>query len=638
MLKKLFDSSFVYYIPVWIVLSVLGCAGTFYLADLSNAAVFRSPVAFKVIVAILIATFLFITVLDWSKIKDTKKRIRRITYSFIFSFFLALSYIWGYQLTSNGITDLGVKGKLFTFLASGGVALGMMSMANLWFALMDKMKSAKAKNTAQKGNLKWFFMSFGIILVCWIPVFLAYYPAIMSYDFHKQSQEAYQGWIWFNAHHPLIHTALIRWFFLLGEAIGSYQLGIAFFSILQMLVLSSVYAYSCTMIFRLTGKKWPFWVATAWFAILPFHPVMALSMTKDTLFTAFVLLLVVLFLEYRMAETKKKRIFLYIALILTGILVMIFRNNAVYAFVVFTFFYAFWSQKQRLQIILLCIAIIIGGHVTKTTMQAAMQAGDGNSIEMYSVPLQQLCRVGANHYGFLTNDQYALLNYYINEEAWHKYNPYIADGVKASAAVYTYETWKNDIPAFIKTWAEFGLAFPNDYLDAFLVLTQGYWFIDDMSHAELLGYGDDSNLGLLYTFNASASHVFEGIETHSYLPGILEQYQKIVNGNSYKDWPVLYLLFKPAFYMWLLVLCMVSLLYVKDRNKLVLCAFPFIYFLTLLLGPVVNFRYAYPIIVTIPLLISWLFTHKNWYNIYHSLPKQGKDKNGKKHTKNQSAK
>lgn len=629
MLKKLFDSNFVYYIPIWIVLSILGSAGGFYLIELTYATLFRSAVLLKVIVAVVVTALLFITVLDWNTIKEKKKLAKRIAYSFIFCFFLALSYVWGYQMEMNGMTDVGVKGKLFSFLVSGGVGIGMMPLANLWFLLMDKVKlnrDKEQKALPKKTTVKLFFLSFGIILLCWIPVFLAYYPAIMSYDFHRQSQDAWRGWIWFTTHHPLIHTALIRWFLLLGDAIGSFQVAMALFSIMQMLVLSSVYAYSCTMITRLTGKKWPMWVATAWFALLPFHPVMALSMTKDTLFTGFMVLFVVLMLEYRMATTQKKRILLYIALIIIGVLALMFRNNAAYAFLAFALFYILFTKKQRLQILLLCVAVLLGSHIVKETMQKSMEARDGNSIEMYSIPLQQMCRTGANHFGYLTEDDHFSLNYYVPEEYWLGYMPHIADSLKSSVALSTHITWQNDVPSFIKTWVRLGVKYPNDYLDAFLAMTQGYWFIDDMSHAEVLGFGEDTNLGFLYTFNASKSDVFEGVESHSYLPGLLKIYQKIVNGNSYQYWPVLRLLFKPAFYTWIFLLCIMSVSYLKEKNKVILYLFPFMYLMTLLLGPVVNFRYVYPVISTIPFFIAWVFSKKDWWSAYVALPKKEKIK------------
>ena len=153
-------------------------------------------------------------------------------------------------------------------------------------------------------------------------------------------------------------------------------------------------------------------------------------------------------------------------------------------------------------------------------------------------------------------------------------------------------------------WVKIGLHYPNEYLDAFLALTSGYWFLDDVSHAEVLGYGEDTNYGLIYTFNVSASAHFDGIESKSFIPALQKTYQKIINGNSYYSWPIVSILFKPAFYCWILLLVMVSFVYRKEPKKQLMSLFPFVYLLTLFWGPVVNIRYAYPIMVIVPVLFA----------------------------------
>lgn len=625
MFKKLNRSNFIFLVPIWLFLAVFSNVGNCYLLNLSNSDTFLSSPFIKIVVYLVNAVFLFFTCFHWGSMEDRKLRIRRIFYSFTFAFFLALSYVLGYQLKVQGMTDLGAKGKLFIFIMSVAVGITLTSFSNLWFALMDSLKK-KPKDgftpLPKKDGFKLFLISFAVIFICWLPAFLAYYPAIMSYDFNRQMTEAYGGYL--NTHHPLIHTCLIRLFYLFGVEIGSYQVSFAIFSILQMLVLSATFAYSCSMVSRLTGKKWPCLLSAAFFALLPIHPVLALCMTKDILFTAFFLLLVTLMLEFRMAKTKKMKIVLPVAMLLTGILMILFRNNAIYAFVVFSIFYLLFSRKQRLPLFILCILIVVGGYGSKTLLQKATNATDGSNVEMVSVMIQQFNLAAYNHMGFHTQEQYDIINYYVPEECWDEYNPTIADGVKHHIYLYCFDHWDSNIVQTIKDWATIGLAYPNDYLDAFLHLTIGYWFMDDMTHAEVLGYGEDSDFGLIYTFNASGSQYFEGIESHSYLPGVEKWYSGVVNANNYQNLPLLSLLFKPAFYTWVMILCMMSVCYLKQTNKTVLFLYPFIYFLTLLLGPVVNFRYIYPIIAVTPLFIAWVFAHKNWINLYTALPDKKK--------------
>lgn len=602
---------------MWIVSGIYASCSVCYLLNLM---MYPNYFSYCGLAVLLFGALMFLQKKFWDGYRaqpgDLAGR-RRLKYALCFSFLLGLSFILGYQMSVLEMTSLGIKGKTFIFVVSMGVGMAIMPFVYGWFAWLERFK---AKQSVEKVK-KFFFVCWGVIFVCWIPAFLAYYPAIMSYDFHRQSQEAMLGYIWFNSHHPLVHTFLIRMFLLLGEAIGSYQIGMALFSLLQMLILSLVLAYCCVMVYRLCARKWALYVSAGIFALLPIHPVLALSMTKDILFTALFLLLLLLLLELNQAKSTKAVVWLFIACALTGILAMMFRNNAVYAFVLFAVFYIILSKKKRLLYAALCVIIVAGGLCSATGIQKAMNAGSGSKVEMFSVVIQQFARTGKMHRDFLTEKEWSTINRYVLYEDWEGYNPPLADTVKGSVAVYAYPNWKDDIPRMLKDWVTIGLHYPNDYIDAFLALTSGYWFLDDVTHAEVLGYGEDTNLGLLYTFNASQSANFEGVESHSFLPGVLKIYQKIVNGNAYYKWPVISNLFKPAFYCWILMLVLLSLMYLKKWRKTVLCLWPLTYLFTLYLGPVVNMRYVYPIIVSVPLLLAWLFSEAEW-----SCGKESRDK------------
>lgn len=573
--------------------------------------------AFSPICFAIVGYFLRKLYYDYRKLENLKVRKRRFGFSYVFSFLLALSFVLGYQMRMLGNTLPGIRGKAFILLVSVGLAFAFLPIMNIWFAGLEKWKNGSEREVlSARTKRRSFWISWLVIFLCWVPVFLAYYPSVMSYDFHRQSQEAYKGYIWFNDHHPLAHTFLIRVFLLLGEALGSYQTGMALYSLLQMLILSVVLAYSCNVIARMTRRVWPVVVSVLFFGLLPIHPVLALSVTKDILFAAFLLLLVLLMWEQRRFFTqaysgsrkdKLKLLGFALAMILTGILAILFRNNAVYAIAVFTVFYVIIAAKQRVSVLLLCVCIVAGGLGCKTGIRVAMDAGTGNKIEMFSVFVQQFARVGNRQGDSLTAEEKAIVSYYVPEEEWEYYNPTLADGMKSAAAVTNFEEWKNDIPGMLSDWLTIGVRYFNEYMDAFLALTSGYWFLDDVSHAEVLGYGADSDLGLLYTFNASYSDDFEGVESHSYLPGLLTVYQRIVNGNSYYGWPILSLLFKPAFYVWMLLLAMFSHLYTREPKKLLMSLLVLMYLLTLLLGPVVHMRYVYCVVVAVPVLLAYVF-------------------------------
>lgn len=600
---------------LWIVLGIYASLSMCYLCDFFTESVKMTFSFTSFSIPVTVITIWLVRKLVMEVAAEEKKLYRRpLIYSLVLGSVFGLSLVIGYQLVAQGYTMPGVKGKLFILLVSVGIGILFASILYSFFRWLDKKKDFStcqefSKRTARKA----FFISWGVIFASWIPAFLAYYPAIMSYDSHRQFQEAYQGYIWFNSHHPLVHTFLIRMFLLLGKTIGSYEIGMALYSLMQMVISSVIFAYACNMVGRLTKRKWAVGVTVAFFALLPIHQVLVLSVTKDILFTAFFLLLCLLMLEYNQTEGGKKKWLLLAAMLGVGILVMLFRNNAIYAFALFAVFYTIWSKKERVIILLLCVVILAGGKFGGQGIQMAMDAGSGSKVEMYSVFLHQFTRVGLYQNDNLNIEEYGIINRYVDAIYWEKdYNPHIADGIKNNVGVSTFKNWKDDIPTMLKDWITIGLRYPNDYIDAFLELTRGYWFWDDVSHAEVLGYGEDTNLGLLYTFNSSKSTVFDGVENKSLLPGLLKIYQKIVNGNEYYNWPIISVLFKPAFYCWALFVSMLVLIYMKQKRKLIVCMFPFFYLLTLLLGPVVNFRYVYPLVVMLPIFVAWIFSNCEW--------------------------
>ena len=528
-------------------------------------------------------------------------------YSFIFGLLFGICLDMGYQLQKSDLTLPGLKGKLIIVFTGICLSVLLLPLTYRLFRLVSGLYEFKKKSEASKsGCRKVFFISLGVMLVFWIPVFLSFYPAVMSYDFNRQSQEAMRGFIWFYDYQPLAHTFLIRQFLLLGSRLGDLGLGMAWYSVFQSLILASAISAGLVFVYKRSGVL-PVILWTAFFALLPFNPVLAISVTKDIIFSAFFLL--VILLVYRMDEGAKG-CSVYVMLVLCGIVNILFRNNARYAllFLIPAFMITGRTVGKKLMLSAVTLVMIVCGICSKTMIVEGMNAIHGSRMEMYSVPIMQMFRVVHYQEANLTDEQTQILHRYIAPESWGKYYPYISDGFKAGV---NEEAWYGDQIALLKDYLKIGLAYPNDYLDAFLDLTAGYWFIDDKTHAEMLEVGDDTGLGLIYTFNGSKSEVLpEGIASKEYVPGLHGIYCHILNGNSYYDWPVISVLFKPALYFWILMYALFAGIYRRNKRFIPVLAYPVFYMLTMLLGPCVNFRYVYPFIVSAPVFIAMAFHEK----------------------------
>ena len=88
-------------------------------------------------------------------------------------------------------------------------------------------------------------------------------------------------------------------------------------------------------------------------------------------------------------------------------------------------------------------------------------------------------------------------------------------------------------------------------------------------------------------------------------------YDTLTYKNSYQKIPVISMLFSSGFMIWIVFLYIAWCLYQRKYRYLVPAGFLVALWLTLLLGPVVLYRYVYPIVMSVPLLISFVLTEES---------------------------
>lgn len=540
--------------------------------------------------------------------ESRKQKRHRIIYSFIIAFLFSVSMIMGYQLQKTGMTEGGFRGKGLILFRGLCLSVIVFPFVQFLFARAERIREWRlsAKETQPLRPVIIFAICAGIIFLCLIPVWLAYYPIIMSYDFHRQINEAYRGFELFYPYQPIAHTWMIWLFWQIGNLLGSPQSGMACMALFQILLYSLTAGYACTFLYRVVRKIWPVVLGVFFFGIFPLNSVLVLCTTKDVMFSILFLLFVLLLSERTFFAKERTKLIIDVLMVLEGCLMTQFRNNAWYALAVFAVsFFALSPRKEKIRVFLLCVLLLAGSKGMAAGIKAAIGTKmDAPKSEMYSVPIQQFARVGVRHGQELDRETYKRLVYYLNEEVWDAYNPPISDTVKINMDSEGFGN-ETDLMRLLSDWLYIGARYPNEFLDAFLELTRGYWFWDDVSWAEVLGSGVEGRMGAIYTYNSSElMDTGESIEHESKFPWLETQLEKIVSGNYFYDWPFFSVFFKCAFYSWGLFILTVMFLYLRQRRQLMICMFPFMYFGTMLLGPVVCLRYITPIILTLPVLVS----------------------------------
>ena len=563
------------------------------------------------------------------------KNKRLICCAFLWGLPVAASFVLGWRLVNEG-TVFGAGGSMaaragafLLFLLetialsvpAAALAVPVLSGSGMGKTLawdkrtegMTRRRRRKEKNLTLRPLWQvWLFYSL-LIFLCWLPIFLAYYPSVFAYDAEGQLYQVIAGD--YSTHHPLLHTIFLGAFFRLGGALGSYSAGMAVHSGVQMALMAGTFGWALCFLYKRRTAGCARILIFLFYAFFPANSVLALSTTKDVLFAALVLLdtlcLYQMVCGRSMAVGRKERA----VYVIVTVLMLLFRNNAVYAFfvsapILFIGLGRAGREKSegkrqdgrvgRKAYLCMTLLILTLFGVSSFVLKAVTHAKSGSPREMLSVPLQQMARTRVEAEEEIDPAmRRELENYLSSEWVFAAYNPHLADPVKNRAVIH------DNPKGLIETWIKLGLEYPAIYIDAFLDNSLGLWYLRDTSHARVYGIGTESGFGYLSTDNRKMPAGCE-IEEHSLLPGLRAFMEKIVSDNIYEKAPVIRILFAPALYWWLLYFYFVAALYRKRYREMIPAVFPAVYGLTLLLSPTVLVRYMYPIMVTIPVILPCL--------------------------------
>ena len=562
------------------------------------------------------------------------ENMRLLLYAFAWGVPFAASCVLGWRLVHDGTvfgpggSAAAYAGSFFLFLLETVIlSVPAAALAALFLrggkvsgsepGKADRVDGETAKKPSDCRPVWQVWLLYGLLIfLCWTPVFLAYYPSVFAYDAEGQLYQVLAGD--YSTHHPLLHTLFLGAFFRLGIGIGSCSAGMAVHSVVQMALMAGAFGWALSFLYQRGVSVWVRVVLFLFFAFFPANSVLAVSTTKDVLFAALVLLYTLWF--YRMvcgcgslseigAGTGGREM---AVCVLFAVLMLLFRNNAVYAFLVSApvVYAGLTGTKQRKEsgarrrktYLYMTLMIVALYGIGAFSLKAVTHAQNGSPREMLSVPLQQMARTRVKAEEKIDPSLRQELEKYIPSEwVFAAYNPHLADPVKSRAVIH------DDPAGLIRTWIRLGTGHPAIYIDAFLDNSLGLWYLWDTSHAQVYGIGTESGFGYLSTDNRTMPAGFE-VEEHSLLPGLRTFMERIVSDNAYSGIPVVRLLFAPALYWWLLYLYLVTALYRKRYRETLPVVFLAAYCLTLLLSPTVLVRYIYPLMVTIPVILPCLMT------------------------------
>lgn len=558
-----------------------------------------------------------------------QKKREMVAYGFI-AFIFMFFQLACRALEVQGNVNWNVRNFGICFGISIGFAITIVIVfviGTKWLPKVFRKTNNQEKQTEFKGQ-KVYWISWISIFACWIPVFLAYYPGILAYDSYVQMGQILESA--YNNHHPIIHTLLIQMFLNIGNYLGSVNLGVAMYTVTQMLALSGVMALGVSMLAKKgVGKLWLTAVVLLC-GLNPANSYLAISMTKDIYFTVFVLLFVFCLLKF--GENTKYYPIWDIVYVVATVFMILFRNNGMYAvlvclgiYVFFAFIGACFGKKKRIkekrkQFWLFLIKTVMGifiGLFILGGLNRSVGAQDGDKREMLSLPIQQIARCMVYHGGVdvkenqddtISYEDKALINEFILGEGYVKYNPSISDPVKRCT-----NTWVvlNKMKEFVSMYIRLAIDYFGDYLNAFLAVNSGYLSVVDESHAKVNLYEDEMGLGYLQTRWEMSVIDKLGIGKDSKWPMLHEKMENFASNNVYLNIPIVRQLVAPGMYLWCYLVLAVWVFFHRDKKWLIPFYFVIGYYVTLVLGPTVQLRYIYPLMVLLPFYYLYVLNSRD---------------------------
>lgn len=449
-------------------------------------------------------------------------------------------------------------------------------------------------------------LTFLFLLLCWLPVLLAVYPGFFVYD--AQDEYLQVASRTFSTHHPLVHVLLLGGIICaVHKVTDSYNLGIACYTVFQMILVSGGFTFLLSYLRKKKVSKTLRLISMLYFGLFPVIVMFTLCSAKDALFSTALLILLICLLEMNLDSDRffdSKGWLLLTGASATGM--MLLRNNGLYAFVFLIPFLAFYQKKYRKRVLIWAAISIAGCLLINGGLKVAFHADDSENQEILTVPIQQLARTYKYEPEVFSEEDVKTLHEILPEEVLVMYNARLSDPVKYR---FRNDDFAADKGKYIKLWAKIGLKKPLSYINAWLMTSYGFWYPDTVINV----YAGNS----VFTFTYKDSSYF-GYEVElpgerdSKIPWLDEVYRRLSLEIEQEKVPIVSMLFSPGGLFWLFAFVFSYMLYRKNYHILMPCIMVLAVWLTVILGPTYLPRYVLIFWFGLPLFAAVLLEEERF--------------------------
>ncbi len=580
--------------------------------------IFRKIITNKIIISTVLSTFIYIT-LTTTGVLPTYHLFSWIIYPLLIMMFyksnlynyptfkasVIFSMIFGFIMFFGErvytLQDLNNISILENFFSVKNLLITLSNSAIIYLILVNfipflvnfKMNPGKL-NSSKKIYYSYFFISFFIILICWLPYYLAMFPGSLSPDSVSEFMIISSDFKSMSDHHPIFHVFFMSIPYTIGVILfDSTNTGIALTSALQSILMSAIFAYSVSFLYKQKVNKYFIYILVGCYALLPMHGFYSVTMWKDVLFAGSFLLLTIecikLLQEY---QTNTVTIKTTISFTIVSLICVFLRNNAIYMYAFLAVTTLLMMRKYYKILIIPFVIVFVTYSIIKGPGFDYLAISRSSSSEYIGIPLQQIGRMTFKNAEF-NEQQEELLNDLMPFDLWENaYRPWSSDGIKFNKN-YNSEAFDENVLKYTTLWLELISEYPVVAFEAYATSTLGYWY-PNLSHWSVASGVWWNDLGIYEDSKVSKN--------------IKELLLKIES----REFPIVTITWSIGLWFWLLAI----LIYSSVKRGHIINLYPFLpsigIWLTMMVASPVygEFRYVYCVISTIPLLFISTLTIK----------------------------
>lgn len=354
------------------------------------------------------------------------------------------------------------------------IFLSLYSLARIVFRTIARYTSLDTTcrlegRSALKPLLKQYFPKYFLIILCaWAVWAVSHLPGALDSDTVWQVLIWRNPQIWYD-HHPWLTTMIFGSVFDVGTALGSQSISIALYSLTQCVLIAAEIAFMLTYIRSFGAPKPLLNISLAILCLVPFFPYTASNMCKDSLFCVGWIPFMIILVEGLRTQGRILQRPAWLISFLLVVTFLLFTRKTAPLIVTMTLILmvAYAIKTARPYWLVSLIAPLMLFIVWTMTILPALNVSAGPSKELFSCPLQQTARCvlleSEESLPPIDDGMRKSIEYVLPYKAIPSlYSLTTADPIKDN---YQYPDIA-DLLAYLETWTSMGLQHPLIYSTA----------------------------------------------------------------------------------------------------------------------------------------------------------------------------